>query len=149
MLFIGIDTGVNTGYAVWDSGTQSFQCIDTITITQAFKRIEALIREGNSCTVIFEDARLRHWFGTSGPEKWQGAGSIKRDATIWETWCKENDIPYLKVAPKNNRTKLSSALFRKYTNYNGRTTDHARDAAMLVFGRRDNIPELYINLKKA
>ena len=39
------------------------------------------------------------------------------------------------VHPKNNRTKLCAQLFAKYTKYEARTSEHSRDAAMLVFGR--------------
>lgn len=39
------------------------------------------------------------------------------------------------VHPKDNRTKLSVQLFAKYTKYEARTSEHSRDAAMLVFGR--------------
>ena len=39
------------------------------------------------------------------------------------------------VAPKQQMgfTKLTSAAFRKLTHYDGTTSEHARDAAMLVF----------------
>ena len=65
----------------------------------------------------------------------EGIGSVKRDAQIWEDWCKENKINYKMIHPKNNCTKYKSDIFQKITGWAGRTNEHARDAAMLVFKR--------------
>lgn len=141
-LYIGIDPGVNTGFAVWNKTEQKLDMVDTMTITQAMKTVEdfngVLDEETDTeykVVVFMEDARQRNWFGQSGREKLQGAGSVKRDCAIWETFCQEAGIELRKIAPKNNYTKLSAEQFRKLTGWKGRTSDHGRDAAMLVFGR--------------
>lgn len=138
-LYIGIDAGTHTGVAVWNSREQRLELIDTMTITQAmdYVRGERMrgLAYGFEVVVCMEDARLRNWFGQSGREKLQGAGSVKRDCAIWETFCEENSIELRKIAPKNNYTKLSAEQFRKLTGWKGRTSEHARDAACLVFGR--------------
>lgn len=43
-------------------------------------------------------------------------------------------IPFELVAPKNNKTKVSADYFKKLTGWEGRTNEHERDCAMLVFG---------------
>lgn len=138
-LYIGIDAGTHTGVAVWNSREQRLELINTMTITQAmdYVRGERMrgLAYGFEVVVCMEDARLRNWFGSAGREKLQGAGSVKRDCAIWETFCQEAGIELRKIAPKNNYTKLSAEQFRKLTGWKGRTSDHARDAAMLVFGR--------------
>lgn len=151
-LYIGIDPGVNTGFAVWNKTEQKLDMVDTMTITQAMKTVEdfngvldeetdinGLLDEETDTeykvVVFMEDARQRNWFGQSGREKLQGAGSVKRDCAIWETFCQEVGIELRKIAPKNNYTKLSAEQFRKLTGWKGSTSDHGRDAAMLVFGR--------------
>ena len=138
MIHIGIDPGVKTGFAVWDSEKQKFLEISTFTITEAMNRViihrnMALVL-GKELMLHIEDARLRKWYGNSGREKLQGAGSVKRDSKIWEDFCKENEIEYRMVAPKNNRTKVNKEYFTKITGWTKQTTDHARDAAMMVFG---------------
>lgn len=135
MIFIGIDTGVHTGFAVWDSDTKELVEISTLTITQAMQRVTELRVILRHVKLYIEDARKRTWFGKAGREKLQGAGSVKRDCSIWEDWCKEQGIECVMVAPKHNRTKLSAAQFRVLTKWTGRTTSHSRDAAMMVFGR--------------
>nr|DAU07334.1 MAG TPA: resokvase [Caudoviricetes sp.]DAU90445.1 MAG TPA: resolvase [Caudoviricetes sp.] len=137
MTYIGIDTGVHTGFAVWHSDTKYLAEVSTMTITQAMERVKMIsdIRGKDNIRLFIEDARQRKWFGNAGREKLQGAGSVKRDSRIWEDWCREQGLQYRMVAPKNNRTKLSAAQFKALTKWQGNTSEHSRDAAILVFGR--------------
>lgn len=107
MTYIGIDTGVHTGFAVWHSDTKYLAEVSTMTITQAMERVKMIsdIRGKDNIRLFIEDARQRKWFGNAGREKLQGAGSVKRDSRIWEDWCREQGLQYRMVAPKNNRHK--------------------------------------------
>ena len=137
-ILIGIDTGVNTGFAVAeDKGNGGeLQKVTSISITQAMQQVNELITQHGKEVVqlIIEDARQRKWF-TGGREKAQGVGSVKRDAKIWEDWCTENQINFKMIHPKNNSTKYKAETFKQITGWTGRTNEHARDAAMLVFRR--------------
>lgn len=91
-------------------------------------------------TVFIEDARLRKWIPQEAScseyrGKLMGAGSVKRDASFWEDFCKDYGIRLVKVPPRENTTKLAPRVFARITGYKGRTSEHARDAAMLVFGK--------------
>lgn len=131
MVYIGIDPGTNTGVAIWDSAKQKLLQVTSMKILEAMN----LIRQHPSAVVYIEDARQRTWFGNKGKEVLQGAGSIKRDCQIWQEFLEANEITHYWVAPKDNRTKLSSAQFKAYTGYTGKTNEHGRDSAMLVFKR--------------
>ena len=132
---IGIDTGVNTGIAVWQDG--KLQSVESMTITKAMRYI--LTCHPHKYTKLYiEDARL--WVGFHGKTKQseakrQGAGSVKRDAKIWEDWCKEHDYEVVFVKPKGKGLKQSAEDFKRITGWQGRTNGHARDAAMIVFQR--------------
>ena len=134
MIRIGIDCGVKTGFAVVKDN--KLITVSTETITSAME----IIRKWNTNSTLpemkiyIEDARLRTWF-TGGREKAQGVGSVKRDCSIWEQFCIEQRIKYELVHPKHNVTKLNAEQFKKITGWTGRTSEHGRDAAMLVFGR--------------
>lgn len=137
-VMVGIDTGVNTGFAVALDEGQGGRLIEvnSLTITQSMSRVIQLCElygHAEVCLYI-EDARQRKWF-TGGREKAQGVGSVKRDAQIWEDWCKENKINYKLIHPKDNCTKYKADTFKKLTGWLGRTNEHARDAAMLVHCR--------------
>lgn len=72
MTYIGIDTGVHTGFAVWHSDTKYLAEVSTMTITQAMERVKMIsdIRGKDSIRLFIEDARQRKWFGNTGRERW-------------------------------------------------------------------------------
>jgi hypothetical protein len=134
MIYIGIDTGVNTGIAVWFSEQKKLTVVASGMIHECFPIVMKLFNNEykTPIKVRVEDARQRKYI-TGGREKLQGAGSVKRDAKIWEDFLKDYGIPYEMVAPKNNKTKLTAEAFKKLTGWEGKTNSHGRDAAMLIF----------------
>lgn len=135
--WVGIDTGVETGYAEWDRQENKLICAWTVAIHTAMELIREL--PADKLFVRVEDARLRKWIPAQATEsgergRREGAGSVKRDARIWEDFLTDLGIDFELVAPKANRTKMRADPFRKLTRYKPVTTSHGRDAAMLVFG---------------
>ena len=107
--FIGIDVGTNTGVAVWDKYEKRFVEVVTTTILKAMDIVKKYeIRD--SIQVRLEDARKRTWFGDSGPERLQGAGSVKRDCVIWEEFLNDRKIPYMLVAYNFSYRKIICRL---------------------------------------
>ena len=138
MIYIGIDPGTHTGVAIWDTKERRFLSLETLPIHQALIKVMMWRdRVGHDLQVVFEDARQRTWFGKdkNTNAKLQGAGSIKRDCSIWEDFCRDYEIPYYAVPPMKGGTKLSESYFKTISGWKGRTSNHARDAAMLVIGR--------------
>lgn len=133
-IFIGIDCGVNTGICVWNKEKKAIEDIRTIKIHTALSVVfDLYVIHGPLLFVRVEDARLRTWFGKAGKEQLQGAGSIKRDSLIWDDFLKDLGVDYEMVPPKKNKTKLNAERFKQITGYTGKTNEHARDSAMLVF----------------
>ena len=133
-LLIGIDPGVKTGFAVWGQG--ELHLVKSAMAVEVEEYIKSRIPI-HGVKVRIEDARLRRWLGDNETEvqrKKQGAGSVKRDSQRWEEFCKHHDIEYRLIAPRNNKTKLKSDKFKRYTGWAGITNQHGRDAAMLVYG---------------
>ncbi len=137
MIFIGIDTGKHTGVAVWNSDERQFIDIKTMMLHQALQLVITMcqIWKRENVMVLFEDARQRKWFGADSNAKMQGAGSVKRDASIWEEFCTDYEIPFRALPPAQRATKLKPDYFKALTGWRGKTSEHARDAAMIVFGR--------------
>lgn len=138
MILIGIDTGTKTGVAVMIDG--KLDSVQTLSIIEALDsvRLKAnlAMSVGKNVKIYIEDARKRKWFGKNANAKKQGAGSIKRDSKIWEEFCVYHGIAYELVAPKDSKTKLPADTFKRLTGWQGRTSQHARDAVMLVWGRK-------------
>lgn len=140
-LVIGIDTGVHTGIATWNVVSRKFELIATTSIHKAIMYVKNMF-ETYGCRIFvrIEDARLRTWYQSSCKTKeeerkmLQGVGSVKRDAKIWEDFLKDTGIPFEMTHPKNSVTKMNAVAFNKLTKYTKQTSEHSRDAAMLVFG---------------
>ena len=135
MICIGIDPGTHTGVAVWDTREGKFLSLETLPIHKALLRVLVLTSD-QVAEVVFEDARQRTWFGKGDTNaKAQGAGSVKRDCSIWEDFCRDYGIPFQAKPPVKGATKVTSDYFKMVSGWTGRTSEHARDAAMLVIGR--------------
>lgn len=130
IFYIGIDPGTKTGIAVWNTRQKFFRLIMTAGVIKAMKEVELFKNDG--IQVILEDATQVKF--KTDPRKAQGAGSIKRDVAVWKEFFEEHGIQYRLVRPNKLITKWSSEKFKQATGFTGRTDQHARDAAMLVYG---------------
>lgn len=150
MRWLGIDTGTNTGMALWDSRAKRFLFIKSTTAYEALTEAKKLFDSGNVDIIAIEDARLnkttfgnklKPYYALKNQKDYnlvlkiaQDVGGVMRDAAIWEEFCKLNDIEYRLVKPnKNSMTKMGAEFFKNY--YDGKTNEHGRDAAALVLGR--------------
>lgn len=139
-LYIGIDPGVTTGYAEWDSLQKKLLQVTSYKAVEAERRVLDLFEiHGDGIMVVIEDTR-----GLRLPKRLQsnesraqtkGVGSVHRDMGRWEEFCGHYGIPY-KMRPlgKNPLRKSDGDAFRRYTGYDARTSEHGRDAAAQVFG---------------
>ena len=143
-LLIGIDPGEHTGFALWDVRHKTLLHVETMPLHRALKMVadcwHSSTLTGEKMAVIFEDARQRKWFPRekSNAEyrgKLMGAGAAKRDARIWEEFLTDYGIPFTAHKPQAGGTKWSADYFAQVTGWTGRTSEHARDAALLVYGR--------------
>lgn len=138
-IYIGIDCGVNTGFCVWFASEKKIEFIGTLKIHEAMDRTKDLHKYCGPVFVRVEDARLRTWIPRQKNEsaergRREGAGSVKRDAKIWDDFLTDLGVDFEMVAPKNNKTKVSPEYFKALIGYTGKTSQHARDAALLVIG---------------
>ena len=141
MLWIGIDTGVHTGLAIWDGKGSRFLSIEELKIHRAMDVVEALAKANpGEVRARVEAARQRKWIPNMGNirneiGRAKGAGSVERDCSIWEDFLADINVPCEMVAPRYNVTKLRQEAFANLTGWAQRTNEHERDAAMLVFGK--------------
>lgn len=163
MQVIGIDPGVNTGFAVkhfGPSGTPSFfmgefVAVKSLLIHKAQAEAKARIEADPQTLFLIEDARLRTWYGDAERAIYlklkagkrlteqelsiykgqlQGSGSVRRDCTIWEDYLTEIGAKFILQAPKAKKTKVSADYFKRAANWTVRTNEHGRDAGMMIIG---------------
>lgn len=130
--YIGIDAGTNTGIAIWHSKKKEFNLIQTMKIHMALHTVERWILQ--DVLVRVEDARLATWKRSGDAYKAKGAGSVMRDAAIWEDFLEDIGVDYEMVRPRKQITKWKEDDFKRFTKYQGRTSEHGRDSALIVFG---------------
>lgn len=132
---IGIDSGVNTGIAIWNCSTGQFVDIKTTMIHRAMETVRQYA-VSHKIRVIVEDARKATYGRNTETDyhKAQGAGSVKRDGKIWEDFLTDLKVPFEMKRPVKSKTKLSKESFQIITKYKGITSNHSRDAALLVYG---------------
>jgi hypothetical protein len=130
---IAIDPGTDTGLCVYRN-RKDFE-LHTLTIIAAIDMVRKL-HETEKIKVYIENPNLRKWFGTTGREKLQGAGSIKRDFAIWKEVFISYKIEFVELSPANIKgLKMNQTNFNQLTGYLKKSSVHARDAAMMVWGR--------------
>jgi hypothetical protein len=135
---IGIDPGTNTGITVYDCEKKEYIACDTMLITNAIFLVEKIISQRSPVLITVEDSR-----SISGDaSKKLGAGSIRRDCSIWEDYLNEkssiasNGVFYRFVKPtKNPYLKIPILQWMTISKYKGskRPSEHARDSATYIF----------------
>jgi len=147
MLYIGIDAGVSTGLCLYNPLNKQIINIETTTFWGVIELIETLLlcRNRNMIKVFVEDPSQnkpvfgRKVFGQNAKKIQkiaQNVGQNKREATLIMEYCERNKIPFQGIKPtKNTHTKLDKDKFQRITGYDKRTSEHGRDACMLVYGR--------------
>lgn len=150
MICIGIDP--SKGFAVWDSKGKKF--VEILT-TDFWSIIDWLDNYKNALPrdelVVYCEAPQKNkpvWFsdklikerGVGVVEAMkrkvaQNVGSNKREAELIIQHCIRSRISVHECKPtKKSSTKLSAEEFGRITGYTKRTSEHGRDAAMLVWG---------------
>lgn len=146
--YIGIDPP--KGFALWDTKKRAFE---TITTSDFWKIVEDVKRlhdrynwgyHSQILTVVIEDPAqnkgiyARHWKHDQGHKMTRLAKNVGMNqmcATLLIEYCRRHNIPHQAVRPtKRSLTKMHPDRFQKLTGYVHRTSEHGRDAAMLVWG---------------
>ncbi len=126
---IGIDPGVNTGWAM-KSGGQIYWA-ETLKIWQLFDALGSPGYGGADPEILYvvEDARKR----SGGFASAQGAGWVKTLSGQIEAYLKSRGANYKMIAPIRNATKLTAKQVEKITGFEQRTNEHERDAIMIAW----------------
>lgn len=143
MLKIGIDPGVNNGFAILNENKQ-FK-LKTLSFWYLISEFEKLLKSGVNFSVYIEDPtgnkpvfpekinkkKLSEAFRVA-----QNVGSNKRTAQLIFEYFDLNKIKYFRIVPrKNSLTKISKERLKQLTKYDGRSSSHSRDACCLLLGR--------------
>lgn len=135
-IYLGIDPGRNTGYAVFNPADRSL-VLRTLKLHQAFEETLKLLQFVD-LEVEIEDPNLWTHFSKrdkGAAARLQGAGSVKRDFSAWLDFFDDYGIKYNRRRPDKQRNAIATnkTLFQATTGFLGTCSEHARVAAMLVY----------------
>lgn len=155
--YIGIDPGIKTGIALWNAKTREFEVIMTTDILAAMTFVRCL-NASVDVTVVFSDCRWArdkethfacfvnnsteedksstHFFVDVEWEDENSLDSAKQECDIWESFLKVEKIKYDATALIYFGEILNATEFKKLVGWNKQTTQHDRNAAMLVFNKK-------------
>lgn len=152
-MICGIDPSYNNnnGIAFWSKGKLSGLA------SGSFSEMTKLVLAQNPKAIVLEDSRLDkkvlHALAAFNAAKKKGltvgisaaamagrnVGKLDGACERWVDFAKENGIKLYHVRPSSRRKnvdlKLTAKAFKRITGYEGRTNEHERDAAMLVYKR--------------
>lgn len=141
MIYIGVDPGVNTGIASWNTKLKDFQILKTTNFWGCIDILNDFIKIKNSFgdigfKVFIEDTtKSRVVFGRNSMGRSISVGMLIKETQLIIDFCENNDINIIKKIPtKNTLTKLNAKQFKQLTGWQGRTSQHSRDAGMMVYG---------------
>lgn len=132
-MYIGIDPGTMTGIATIIDGKYSQITQTNIIRAMDMVRITHQLEIWDICLHV-ENPSYRKYFGSTGREKLQGAGSIKRDYKIWVEFAQEYGIRIFPVSPAEIGSQFDNeVVFHAATGYTKKCGKHARDAAKIIY----------------
>lgn len=138
---IGIDPGINNGVAAWDVNNKKLATLQTLGISELYNYLsnlnqylffEVIIENPNLNKPVFAKT-LSGAKGNAALKIAQNVGQNKGIASCIIAYCKHLGIKYTEIKPTNSKVQLD--YFKKLTNWKGACSQHAIDAAMLVYGR--------------
>lgn len=137
MTVIGIDPGVNCGYAEVDGG----RLVGLATFTPVALAFW-LVQIPAPYLVVLEDSRLdSHIFSerrTTGGKASalkiaRNVGMVDMVCHMVQLICQEQGLHFLPVSPKGKGAKMASAAFNDLTGWGKASNQHQRDAGLLAW----------------
>ena len=139
--YVGIDPGKKNGFAIWIAEEKKWHVIATLETWDVIMFIHFSEGIRKNCKIRIEDPFSWKPFGRNGSAKLQGAGQVKARFNALVEYFEAWEIPYEKVPiqrSKKSSTKkgkdMTQKEFNNLTGWKGKTSPHARDAAMMVYG---------------
>lgn len=135
---VGIDPGVNTGWATYiDGKLMGLQTIQPVDIYAQIVTSEANL-------FVFEDSRLQSAVWVPSKNKAvanniaRKIGQVDALCSIIQETCERYDIEYMRVSPKSKGGKMNADDFNLLTGWAGKSNQHERDAAMVAWQLRNH-----------
>jgi predicted nuclease with RNAse H fold len=142
---VGIDPGVKTGFAVWDRDGRRLLSVETADFWTVFFQISnaPILRPKNTLIVIevahyapvFRERKAKGKNVNHAARLAQNVGQVMREAKLLAEGLRRLGYEVVEQKPLGKAKKAADdvAQFQRLTGWTERTSQHARDAARMVF----------------
>lgn len=142
---VGIDPGVKTGFALWDREEKQFDWVETSTFWGVYFRLtESYVLSPLNTEIVIEVAHHAPTFKhlkAEGQNKHtlskiaRNVGQVTREAQLLVEGFKRRGFTVIEQKPLGKAKKAVDDMrdFERLTGWEGRTSQHARDAARLAY----------------
>ncbi|CAL2077622.1 conserved protein of unknown function [Tenacibaculum sp. 190524A02b] len=134
-VYVGIDPDIDkSGFDVWDKNNLNLR---TLCFWDLVNELYSLNKTSDLKVMIEAGWLIKksNWHKSNGKLQSEkiakNVGMNHQTGILIKEFCEYKNIKFELVKPKG---KLKAETFNKITNYQGRTNQEKRDAAMLVFG---------------
>ena len=137
-IYIGIDPGVNTGYALWKDDLLYTETLTFWSMVGTLRQMPLAYPDHEIIVIIENPALNKTTFFRQGTSRAimnkisRNVGANCQDALRLIEYAEGLDLEVRQVRPKTE--KWNRQTFERVTGHRGRTSQHARDAAKLVYG---------------
>ena len=134
-ILVGLDPGIKTGVAIANNGELLVLKTFYLKQTNLFDIFD-FIQKANPDKIILEDSSLvsNLWNNGNSVGKNQMLSRIFKDFALYHNIKIECVNPMIRK--RGYSTKLSKTQFEKLTGWNKKSSEHSRDAAMLIWRQR-------------
>jgi hypothetical protein len=139
MIIIGIDPGVVNGYSLYDTKEGKLCVVTSGKTWQIITWLKIQQELSSEIIVYIEDPTTWRPFKGSKDQshRLKAAGSVTARFRAILEYLEDNSINFVRVPIQGNAKKMSSDMFVKVTGWDGRTNEHGRDAALLIYGKKN------------
>jgi hypothetical protein len=139
LLTIGIDPGVNTGFAVYDRNLHKIVLARTVTFWELFRDLLPDYPP-SVADIVVEDANLNKptfkehggWEGRKREKISRNVGSVQAESRLIIEGLRLMGYTVLSIKPGGK--KWDSQMLERITGYGLRTSQHVRDAIRFCYG---------------
>lgn len=131
---VGIDPGKQTGLAIYDRSEQRIIVAETTDFWRVYNRFYA--SSPDMYDVFIEMPNTKHnWHKSNDNTTSVNVGMAYRESELLAEGLERLGFNVRRVSPKQKGRKLNAEQIRKITGYEGRTSQHVRDAIALCWHR--------------
>lgn len=147
---IGIDPGVQIGFALWDCIKKKFVAIQTYNIHQFRQNLEVYAKMfPGEVGAYLEASDMKEYIWhregrplPTSPIEIRKLLKLARNVGLNQGSAREirhllewYEVPITNILPGTSPTKVTPQFFQSATGWREKVTSHAMDAAMLIVGR--------------